>query len=279
VGLDREFCRRLLREAFPFVLTMALGLVYFKVDVLMLSVMKGSEAVGQYSAAFRLMEGLLYLSAAYAAALFPTLSRLKSTSGERLRPAVHRATDAVAAVALPAAVALAMLAGPIIHFLYGAEYAASVPALRWIGAALFFVFVSHFLGSVLGAVDRQGLTARATLVGVVINVSLNLWLIPRMAHVGAAVATLATQAAVTGVLAVLVHRAIGPRPGGARALKIVLATGAMAAVLHLSRGAGLAVQVPAGAAVYLAALAALRVLSPEEIARLRSDVSSRDRAP
>jgi peptidoglycan biosynthesis protein MviN/MurJ (putative lipid II flippase) len=110
-------------------------------------------------------------------------------------------------------------------------------------------------------------------------VSLNLWLIPRMAHVGAAVATLATQAAVTGVLAVLVHRTVGPRPGVARAVKIVVATGAMAAVLHLTRGVGLAVQVPAGAAVYLAALAALRVLSPEEIARLRSDVSDPDPAP
>lgn len=273
VRLDRAFCRRLLRESAPFAFTLALGLVYFKVDVVMLSIMKGNVAVGRYSAAFRLLEGLVYLSAAFAGALFPTLARLKTTSTEQLRVTTHRAVDAVTAIALPAAVAIAMLAGPIIQLLYGPEYAESVPALRWIGGALFFVFAANFLGSVLGAVDLQGWTFRATLVGVVLNVSLNLWLIPRMAHVGAAIATLATQAAVTVVLAVLVHRAVGPRREAARAVKIVAATAAMAAVLLLLRGKGLAVLVPAGLVTYGLVLAVTRVLSAAEIARLRSDVS------
>lgn len=271
--LDAAFCRRLFRESLPFALTLALGLIYFKVDVVMLSVMKGNVAVGRYSAAFRLLEGLLYVSAAYAGALFPTLARLKVTSEEGLRTTVHRAIDVVAAVAFPAAVAIAMLAGPIIQLLYGPEYAASVPALRWIGAALFFVFLSNFLGSVLGAVDLQGWTFRATLVGVVLNVSLNLWLIPRLEHVGAAMATLATQAAVTSVLAWLVLRAVGPRPDGMRLGKIVLATAAMAVTLHLLRGRGPAILVPAGAAVYAAVLVATRVLSAGELARIRADLS------
>jgi O-antigen/teichoic acid export membrane protein len=273
VALDPEFCRRLFREALPFVLTLALGLIYFKVDVLMLSVMKGNVAVGRYSAAFRLLEGLVYLVAAYAGALFPTLARLKTTSRDSLRVTTHRAVDAVIAFALPAAVALAMLADPVVGLLYGPEYSQSVPALRWIGAALFFVVLANFLGSALGAVDRQVWMFRATVVGVVINVSLNLWLIPRLAHVGAAIATLVTQAGVTVVLAVMVHRAVGPRSDFARLGKVVLGTAAMAGVLYVLRERGAALLVPAGAAVYLGVLVVTRFLSPREIAKLRSDVA------
>ena len=80
----------------------------------------------------------------------------------------------------------------------------------------------------------------------------------------------------TGVLAVLVRRAIGPRPEGARLAKIAAATAAMAVALHLLRGAGLAVLIPAGLAVYALALAVTRVLSAEEIARVRSDLATRD---
>jgi hypothetical protein len=62
-----------------------------------------------------------------------------------------------------------------------------------------------------------------------------------------------------------------------RLVKIVAATGAMAAVLHLLRNNGLIVMVPAGLVAYAAALAALRVLSAEEMARVRSELAPRGR--
>jgi O-antigen/teichoic acid export membrane protein len=276
VALDPAVCRRLLREAAPFALTLALGLIYFKVDVVMLSAMKGSEAVGWYSAAFRLLEGLVYLSAAFVSTMFPTLSRLQETSVESLRSTTRRATDLVVAFSLPAAVALVMLSGPIIDLLYGEGYAESVPALHWIGASLFFVFVNNFLASVLGAVDRQKACFWVTLAGVVLNISLNLALIPRLAHVGAAVATAITQIAVTALLFALVLRVVRPGIDAARLAKILLATTVMAAVLFALRDSGLAVRVPAAAVAYVLTLAATRILTAEERRRVRAAMGRAD---
>jgi O-antigen/teichoic acid export membrane protein len=273
VALDPALCRRLLRDAAPFALTLALGLIYFKVDVVMLSAMKGSGAVGWYSAAFRLLEGLVYLSAAFVATMFPTLSRLKATSVEQLRSTTRRATDVVVGFSLPAAVALAMLSGPVIHLLYGDGYAESVPVLRWIGVSLFFVFLSNFLGSVLNAVDWQNACFWVTLAGVAVNVSLNLALIPRFSQVGAAVATAVTQTAVSALLLGLVLRFVKPGVDAARLAKIVFATAVMAAVLLALRGSGLAVRVPAGAAAYLLTLAATRILTAEERRGVRAAVA------
>ena len=91
--LDIAFWRSLIREATPFALALVLGLIYFKIDVVMLSAMKGSRHVGWYSAGYRLLEGLVYLPAAFINTMFPALSRLKTTSADRLRTAVAGAWE------------------------------------------------------------------------------------------------------------------------------------------------------------------------------------------
>lgn len=273
VALDPVLCRRLLREAAPFALTLALGLLYFKLDVVMLSAMKGSEAVGWYSAAFRLLEGLVYLSAAFVATMFPVLSRLRTTSEEQLRSTTRRAVEVVVGIALPMAVALVVLAAPIIRILYGDGYAASEPVLRWIGASLFFVFAGNFLASVLNAVDRQKACFWVTLAGVGLNVSLNLALIPRMAESGAAVATAVTQAVIAASLFILVQCTVRPGVDAARLAKIGLGTAAMAGTLVALSGSGPIVRVPAGTAAYFAVLAGLGVLTKDERRRIRTALS------
>jgi O-antigen/teichoic acid export membrane protein len=273
VALDAALCRRLLREAAPFTLTLALGLLTFKLDVVMLSAMKGSEAVGRYSAAFRLLEGLVYLSAAFVGTMFPVLSRLKTTSEQQLRSATRHAIDVVLAFALPGAVALALLAEPIIRILYGESYAASVPVLRWIGASLLFVFAGNFLAAVLSAVDRQKACFQVALAAVALNLVLNLALIPRLAETGAAVAAAVTQASSALLLALLVRRHVRPGVDAARVAKIGLATAAMAASLVALRSGGFAVQALVGTAVYFVALAATRVLTAEERRRVRAALS------
>ncbi|MGQ0723479.1 MAG: flippase [Candidatus Eiseniibacteriota bacterium] len=273
VALDPALCRRLLREAAPFALTLAFGLLYFKLDVVMLSAMKGSEAVGRYSAAFRLLEGLVYLSAAFVGTMFPVLSRLHATSEEQLRSTTRRALDAVVAFALPAAVALMMLAAPIIRILYGPDYAGSVPVLRWIGAALVFVFAGNLLASVLSAVDRQKDCLRVTVAGVALNLALNLALIPRLAELGAAVATTVTQAMVAAAMFALVQRHVRPGVDAVRQAKIFLATAALAATLFALLQSGFLLAVVAGTVAYLAVLAGTRVLTAEERRQVRAAVS------
>jgi O-antigen/teichoic acid export membrane protein len=269
LAIERPFCRRLFRDALPFALTFALGLISFKIDVVMLSAMKGSQFVGWYSAAYRILEGLVYISIAFVSTVFPTLSRLKVADEHTLRTTVQRATEFVIAFALPIALAIVFLASDIIALLYGEPYAPSTAALRWIGAALLFVFVNGFLGSVLEAIDRQHLHFRGRLVAVLVNVALNIFLIPRLAHVGAAIATLVTEATLSVCLGVLVARHVRPRLLAARLGKIGAAAVLLVATLGLLRGQSFWLALLGGAAVYLGVLAAMRVLTPEETANIR----------
>ncbi len=267
--LELPFCRKLLRAALPFALAQALGLVYFKIDVVMLSAMKGSQVVGWYSAGYRLLEGLIYLPAAFITAIYPTLSRLKTPSPEKLRTTVERSWEFIIAFALPLALGLALTGDRIVPAFFGEQFLPAIPVLHWIGASLFFVFINNYLGVLLGAIDRQGVHFYASLAGVILNVSLNLYLIPRYAHIGAARATLITQLLLTILLSILVVRMIRVRLSAVRLLKIFFAAALMAAVLVFWQNLPLAGEILLGAGVYLAALLVTRTLTPMERRQIR----------
>lgn len=265
----------LFREALPFVLTMALGMIYFRIDVVMLSAMQGAQAVGWYSAGYRLLEGLVYLPGAFINTLFPVMARLKSSSDAKLAPAVSRAWEFMAALALPAALTLIILSEGIVAVLFGDQFMETVPVLRLIGAALFFVFVNNLLGTMLGAIDRQMAHFYASLAGVVVNVLLNLWWIPKYAHVGAAGATLLTQGLVFALLSFLVFRYLGARPGGLRLLKLAACGILMSVVLLATRSLPLGVALASGSGAYIAALFLVNALTPEEKRLVRSAIGMR----
>ncbi len=273
--VDFAFWRLLIREATPFALALVLGLVYFKIDVVMLSAMKGSRHVGWYSAGYRLLEGLVYLPAAFINTVFPTLSKLKTTSEDRLRTAVAGAWEFMMAFGLPMALGLALVSDRIVWTLFGEGYVETIPVLRWIGAALFFVFINNFLGVVLGAIDRQKITFYCSLVGVVVNVALNLILIPRYAHLGAARATLVTQVLLAGLFSFLVIRYTGVRLSPARLVKLAVSGCTMTAVLLAWDSLNLAGAVAVGAGVYAATLLLTRAIRPEERKQIRDAVLSR----
>ncbi len=267
--LDSAFCRPLIREALPFALAMALGLVYFRIDAVMLSAMKGSQVVGWYSAGYRLLEGLMFVPGAFLNTVFPVFSRLKTASGESLRNAVGRASEFILAIALPMALGLALASRPIVTTFYGESYAETIPVLHWIGAALLFVFLNYLFGVVLGAVDRQTLHFICALAGVAINISLNLLWIPKYAHVGAARATLVTEALLVLLYSAFVVHYVRPRLDAVRLLKILVSAALMAAALLRWSHAGLAALCALGAAVYVAALLVTRAIRPEEWRQIR----------
>lgn len=254
----------LIREAAPFVLTLAVGIAFFRIDVVMLSAMQGARQVGWYSAGYRLLEGLVYLPAALISTLFPVISKLKSSSDANLVPAVSRAWEFMISLALPTAVTLILLSDGIVSLLFGDQFLETVPVLRLIGAALFFVFINNLLGTVLGAVDRQFAHFYCSLAGLAVNVAINLLWIPRYAHIGAAGATLLTQGLLCATLALLVHRFTGASPGGVRLAKIGISGLCMSAVCLAAKGVSWPGALISAWVVYLAGLLLLKAVTPRE---------------
>lgn len=243
--LDVAAARSLLAASLPSGLNVLLSTVLFRVDMLLLSLLVSTVAVGLYGAAYRLLESTLVLSYAVAVAMLPTLSRASRTSEPSVADAYEGAAKVIAIALVPVGCVFALFGGAVIEALYGAEYAPAAGALRLLGGAAALYGVSHLGLYVLIAQGRQRVIPWITAGVVVLNVSLNLLLIPRYSIDGAAfvtslseltLAVLMTAAAlrVTGRLSL---RRIVPGPlAGAAAMgaaALVVGTGLAGLVVAL----------------------------------------------
>ena len=192
-----SFSRDMIREAIPFGITSVFSLIYFWIDSVMLSLMKGDVSVGLYNAPYRLLTVITSLYGVYLTAVFPVMSRFHVESEDSLRFTYMRSLKYLIIIAVPLIFTVFTLAGPLIELIFSAKYLESVPALRVLIIATAFMFINGVSSSLLGSANRQITVTRITGVAALFNVTLNLALIPRFDFMGASVATVITEALMT----------------------------------------------------------------------------------
>lgn len=183
----------ILRESWPVALSAIFITIYFKIDTIMLSFMKGDEAVGYYNAAYAIMTNLILIPAAYATAIFPVISEYFKSSTDSLVKIFKRSFKYLSSLALPIVVGGVILSKQIIIFIYGDQFYPSVKAFQILIFAVGIIFISNFVSSNITAFNRQRINMWLALGNVILNISLNLLLIPRWSYIGASIATVATE--------------------------------------------------------------------------------------
>ena len=185
--------RGLMWAAVPLGIVGVAALVLFRVDTVMLAAFEPSAVVGNYGAAYRLFEATLFVSWAVGAAVFPVFSRLKLTSEPSAGFVYERSLKLLTALTLPFAVAAAVLADPLVHFVYGHQYDEAVTALRLLAPAIALYPFAYVGGDLLVAQMRQRVVGIVYIALALENILLNLVLIPTWSLNGAAVGTSISQ--------------------------------------------------------------------------------------
>lgn len=188
--LQAAFQKNALKESYPYAVLAVLGIIYFKIDTLMLSWYKGPAAVGVYSAAYRLLESGLVIPAIFSTALFPTMSRLHVSSRRELKNMYLLSTTLLTALGIVLAVMMYVFAPAIVRLVYGAEYAETVPVVRILSLALVLLFAHNSNGLVLfsGGLSMPKVIS-LSIFSAGSNVLMNIYAIPRFGYIGASVTT------------------------------------------------------------------------------------------
>jgi O-antigen/teichoic acid export membrane protein len=260
----------LLRKGLPFAYAGAMITMFFQVDAVMLERMRGAVEVGWYRAPVLVLEGSTLIPRIFGYALIPTMAALHAQSPAAVTELYRRGVKYLLLTGLPIAAFGLVAAGPFVAFLFGPEYAPSAGAARILLPAAVFMFLSNFGETTLACIDRWRTIVVVSTACLLLNVGLNLILIPQLGYVGAAWATLATEgayfAATTVALSIFGHRFSwlpvlkGP----------VLASAVFAAVLCASRGLGLVGSSLLACAAFAAATLLLGVWDPKERELMRS---------
>jgi O-antigen/teichoic acid export membrane protein len=193
IELDLSFCKETLKQAWPFALSGVFLTIYLWVDSVMLSSMKGNEAVGLYNAPYRLILILSFLPGAYFGAVFPIMSRFYITSKDFLRFTHERSLKYMLILGVPIGVGTTILAEKIILLIFGSDYYPSVIPLQILIWSTVFTFISGVFVNLFQSVNRQMILVWVLGSAAILKVVLNLALIPGHSYTGASIATLATS--------------------------------------------------------------------------------------
>jgi O-antigen/teichoic acid export membrane protein len=258
----------LLRQALPLGLALMIAAVYFRADAVLLSVMKGPEAVGIYGVAYRLLEAVVAFPGFFYVSIFPLLSQGAARGdAANIRDVTQRAFDLLVLAAVPVVAGTILAAPEIVSALAGDEFDAAVTPLRIVIVGAGLMFVNGLLSYVLIAVRRQSALLWVGLATLALNLALNIALIPSYSYTAAAwVATSSEVLALTCMLG-LVWSAIRFVPDLRVAAKGLIAGGAMTVCLAFTPS-NLALLIVVGAAAYGVALALLRTHESLELRRL-----------
>jgi len=197
--------KELMRETLPLAVYLFFSILTTKIDVLMLSWMRHESEVGIYAAATRLVYPLSFLSTSLTISLFPLLSKYHEMNREKFFALARRGTKYVFIIALFVSGVLTSVADAIIHLLYVPAYATCIPAFRVLLLSLGFSFIYFFFIDILISARKQKMVTAAMAAAFVVNVLLNLLLIPKMGILGAGYAKLLSSAVALICLYLMLH--------------------------------------------------------------------------
>jgi len=236
-----------------------------RADAVLLSLLGTTVAVGQYGAAYRLMESTLFIPLALTTAFTAMFTYLSAGSQPTVRAAYEYALKAVVALLLPCSVALAILPGPLLELLFGAEFRAAVGPLRLLAPVVSLLGIVIISNTLVISRRDPGVVARAFGVALVVNVAANVALIGPLGASGAAAGMLLTEALFAVAMLHIAGRTVG-RPRLRRVLAgPAIAATAMGLVLA-ALPAPVLLAIALGGAVYgLVLVGAERLLHPDDV--------------
>jgi O-antigen/teichoic acid export membrane protein len=260
-----------------------LSSIFFRIDVLLLQPLRGSDTVGWYTTAYKFIDGLNFIPSFFTLALFPVMSRYAEVGAPEggmanarsggadgpLQRSYAVALKLLLLVSIPIAAGTSLLADRIILLFFGPDFEPSILALRILIWFLPFSFVNSVTHYVLIAVNQQRFLTVAFLIGAGFNISGNLVAISLWGLAGAAVMTVVSEIVLLIPFLVGIHRHVGRFPGLGLSVRPLLAAALMAGVLYLLLPLNLFLLIPLGAVFYAVGLLALGTFGTEDWALAR----------
>ncbi len=180
--------------ALPFALAGIIGRLYSYSDSLLMSKLLSAKELGWWSVPYKITFAFQFIPLALSASVYPVFSGLFLTNKMAIGPLFEKSWRYLFAIVLPLAFGLIAIADPVVRHVFGQEYSPSIAPLRFLLVGLIFGFLSFITGALLNAINKQKTQTGLMGLVLVVNIILNLILLPRLGITGAAIAALVSNA-------------------------------------------------------------------------------------
>lgn len=192
LSIDWTYWKSIIKKALPLFVIITFNLIYYRIDTVMLSVMKDQTAVGLYGISYKILEILIALPGMFMGLLLPLFTKYYLQDKTRFQHIFQQAFNILVSVAVPLAVAGILLSTKILA-LFGQDFTTATSTLQVLFIGIGFIFLGNLMGHILISAELQSKSMYIAIMGAVFNVCLNLYLIPKYSYLGAATATAITE--------------------------------------------------------------------------------------
>lgn len=262
--------KKFLKESYPVGISAIIVFAYFKLDTILLSVLKTSADVGIYNAAYKVLENISFFPAMFVGLVMPIMSRYIFDERKKFELVADNTFKVFLILTVPLFVGTIFLAPGIIRLIGGAGFSESAPVLKLLAAAMVFIFFGNFFTNVIIAGSLQKKLMGILLACAIFNVSLNLILIPRFSYIGAAVTSSLTEGLVVLLSCFVAWKYLKYFPSLVKFFPILVSGAGMAAIFFFFGGMNFFLLAVMGVITYALLLWLFRVVSVGEVRSLVS---------
>lgn len=209
IATEPDYWIEILKTSVPVALSLIFTLLYFKMDTVLLSLMKPAQDVGIYSVAYKVLEVVIFLPAIYIGLLMPSLSKHAYENMDQFVKTYRKGFDTLAIFALPVMTYLFFRAADIIKIMGGEKFSQASTVLEVLSIASILIFFGNLGGNSLVALDLQKKGMWIYFGGAIFNVAANLLLIPRYSYFATAWTTVLTEFLITIAMFWLIKKEAG----------------------------------------------------------------------
>ncbi len=203
---DRAVWKNFLGMSWPLALASLFGTVYVYIDSVMMGYLGQITEAGWYSAAYKIIIPASFLMGIVSVGFYPVLSKFFKESKEKFQKVWNYQMELMVLLSVPSMAGGFILAPKIIEFIYGQSFAPSVLAFQILLIMVGTIYFSGPLGQALIISNHPKKYFWVTFLGAIVNIILNLILIPRFSLYGAAVATSITYVLILFMFLIFVSK-------------------------------------------------------------------------
>jgi len=272
------YWKKIFKEALPYGLAIILSTIYFKIDVLLLSFLRGKHEIAIYGYPSSIIELLTIIPIYFMNSTLPTLSRAFEENRDKAKKIIRLAFNFLSLLAFPMVVGGLILARPLMNFIMNEKfltgnvtgYFGADIAFQLLLFPALFAFLNTLFSFTLIASGKQAKLLKINFYGVLFNIVTNLIFIPQYGFVAAGITTIFSEI----IIIILTYRAcqkeIRLSFDYSTISKIMLGTAIMGIFVYFVQDlVPLIPLIGLGILVYLGSLIPLRVINKEVLSTIR----------
>lgn len=262
---DFVFWKKLLKESLPLALAIIFTVIYFKLDTIMLSLMKSPTDVGIYNLSYKMLESLLFFPAMFVGLVMPLMSKYAFFDKNKFKKIIQKTLDILLIFVVPMIAGVFFLSSYLVALVGGNDFILSGGVLNVLIISAGLIFLGVLFSNIIISLKKQKSLTIIYGLGAVFNLAANFIFIPRYSYYGAAWTTVLTELIVTAAMIFVVYRTLNYMLSFKIIFKCLLAVLAMSLTLYFFSDWNMFILAPLSALIYFVCLWLFKGVSSEEV--------------